>query len=49
MMARKILVLSGEVGAGKSTLAKRLVDRYDAHHVSTHELLTARLGPEVPQ
>ncbi len=48
-MARKILVLSGEVGAGKSTLAKRLIERYHANHVSTHSLLSARLGADVPQ
>jgi adenylosuccinate synthase len=43
-MARTVLVLSGEVGAGKSTLAHRLVERYGAHRISTHELLSARLG-----
>jgi adenylosuccinate synthase len=48
-MARTILVLSGEVGAGKSTLAKRLVERYGAHHVSTHTLLTGRLGSDIAQ
>ena len=43
-MARTVLVLSGEVGAGKSTLTARLVERYDAHRISTHELLSQRLG-----
>lgn len=43
-MARIVLVLSGQVGAGKSTLARRLVNRYGAHRISTHELLSERLG-----
>ena len=48
-MSRKILVLSGEVGAGKSTLASRLVERYGARRISTHALLTERVGPAVAQ
>lgn len=43
-MARTVLVLSGEVGGGKSTLAHRLEERYGAHRISTHELLSDRLG-----
>ncbi|HEY4106693.1 MAG TPA: AAA family ATPase, partial [Polyangiaceae bacterium] len=43
-MATRILALSGEVGAGKSTLARRLVARYGARHISTHVLLSQRLG-----
>src|SRR5690349_14766842 len=35
----KVVVISGRVGAGKSTLAHGLADRYGAHLVSTKELL----------
>src|SRR5258708_1171059 len=45
-MGNTILALSGEVGAGKTTLAKRLVARYSAHHISTHVLLSRRLGSQ---
>lgn len=43
-----IIILSGHVGAGKTTLAKLLVERFGAVHVRTHDLLTS-LGPNVPQ
>ena len=43
-MSLTVLVLSGQVGAGKSTLAQRLVNRYGGHRISTHALLTERLG-----
>jgi adenylosuccinate synthase len=43
-MARLVLVLSGEVGAGKSTLADNLRERYGAERISTHVLLVGRLG-----
>jgi adenylosuccinate synthase len=46
-MIRQI-VLSGNVGAGKSTLALLLAKRFGALHVRTHELLKQR-GPSVPQ
>lgn len=48
-MVRTIVVLSGPVCAGKSTLAKRLTDIYSAHgiiHVKTHEVLQA-LDPSI--
>ncbi len=43
-MDRTVLVLSGQVGTGKSTLARRLISRYQGHRISTHELLSERLG-----
>ena len=39
-----LLVLSGQVGAGKTTLAGRLIARYGGERISTHQLLTERLG-----
>lgn len=48
-ITRNIVVLSGEVGAGKTTLAERLVNRYGARRISTHELLSQRLGGKVEE
>jgi adenylosuccinate synthase len=42
-VARHILLLSGPISAGKSTLARRLNSRYGAIHIRTRELLRARL------
>jgi adenylosuccinate synthase len=36
-----IVVLSGPVSSGKSTLAERLADRYGAVHLRTRELMAA--------
>ena len=47
-MLTSIVVLSGNVGAGKTTLARLLVDRFRAVHVKTHDLLSS-LGRDVPQ
>jgi adenylosuccinate synthase len=41
-MDRKIVLLSGEIGAGKTKLAKLLVDRYGFRHVKTSEYLKQR-------
>lgn len=38
-MARTIVVLSGAICTGKTTLAQRLHERYDAHHLNTRRLL----------
>jgi adenylosuccinate synthase len=43
-MPQTVLVLSGPVGAGKTTLAQRLAEGYGGHVISTHALLTSRLG-----
>lgn len=43
-MPQTVLVLSGSVGAGKTTLAERLAEDYGGHVISTHALLTSRLG-----
>lgn len=43
-MPQTVLVLSGPVGAGKSTLAERLADAYGGQVISTHALLTRALG-----
>lgn len=48
-MARTVLVLSGEVGAGKTTLARELCRRFDGHRISTHDLLVTHLGPGTPE
>src|SRR6202050_709528 len=42
------IVLSGNVGAGKSTLAKSLTERFSAVRVRTHEILN-RIAPNIPQ
>ena len=47
-MLTLIIVLSGNVGAGKTTLANLLVDRFSAVHIKTHSLLTA-IGSNIPQ
>ena len=41
-MAHVIVALSGPVASGKTTLARRLADRYGATVVHTHDLLEAR-------
>jgi adenylosuccinate synthase len=41
-MARVVVVLSGPVSAGKTTLATRLVDRFYAKHYKTSRLLEQR-------
>lgn len=46
-MPNTILVLSGQVGAGKSTLARALSKRYDGHVISTHQLLRDRVGSRI--
>lgn len=43
-MARSVVVLSGAVATGKSTLADELVGRFDAQPISSHKLLVTRLG-----
>lgn len=47
-MLNSIVVLSGSVGAGKTTLAQLLVDRFGAVHIKTRDLLTSH-GQSVPQ
>lgn len=47
-MLNNIIVLSGNVGAGKSTLAVLLVERFQAIRIRTHQLLAA-LGTDIPQ
>lgn len=47
-MERVVIVLSGPVSAGKTTLARRLKDRYGANHYKTSELLEARAEGKVP-
>jgi adenylosuccinate synthase len=39
MQRLQIVAISGPVGAGKSTLARGLTDRYDGRHLSTKELI----------
>jgi adenylosuccinate synthase len=43
-MGERVLVISGPIGAGKSTLAQGLVARHGAQRVSSRELLLARVG-----
>ncbi|MGX7826095.1 adenylosuccinate synthetase [Actinokineospora sp. 24-640] len=48
----RIVAISGAVGAGKSTLARLLVARHNAHHLRTHDLMTDRAqeyGIDLPQ
>lgn len=40
-MAKRIIVLSRRVSAGKSTLATALVEQFDAHILKTRDLITA--------
>ncbi|MEW8077961.1 MAG: adenylosuccinate synthetase [Candidatus Thiodiazotropha endolucinida] len=44
----KIVVLSGQVSVGKSTLAHKLVSRFSALHCSTGDIITT-LKPDVPR
>jgi adenylosuccinate synthase len=48
-MPRKIVILSGSVGAGKTTLAENLVKRFNgnAKHFKTRYFLKKRGGPSV--
>lgn len=41
-MEKQIVILSGHVCAGKSTLAANLAQKYDFHHVKTWSLVQAR-------
>jgi adenylosuccinate synthase len=41
--ALRIVVLSGPIGAGKSALAERLVERYGAHVIKTRDLIRTQL------
>ena len=43
-MAFSIVVLSGAVATGKTTLADELEQRFGAQRIGSHELLLARLG-----
>lgn len=45
-MPQTIVVLSGAVASGKSTLGKRLCERFGGIRFSTRELLVARFGEE---
>jgi adenylosuccinate synthase len=45
-MERRVIVLSGRVASGKSTLAQGLHDRFGATVFKTQDLLRARLGTE---
>ena len=41
--ALRIVVLSGPIGAGKSALAERLVERYGARVIKTRDLIRTQL------
>ena len=43
-MKSQIVVLSGPIGAGKSTLAQGLCNRYEGLRISTRDLLMRRIG-----
>lgn len=45
-MGRTVVVLSGSIASGKSTLADGLRVRYGAHHLRTQDLLRARAASE---
>lgn len=47
-MVTSIVVLSGNVGAGKTTLARWLTERFQATHIRTQDFLAA-VGPNVPR
>ena len=42
-MARQIVLLSGPVASGKSTLVTKLADTFEAHVVKTRDLMASRL------
>ncbi|MBZ5697627.1 MAG: adenylosuccinate synthetase [Acidobacteriia bacterium] len=46
-MARQIVLLSGRVSAGKSTLSKGLVERFGAHVLKTKELIATAAGTKI--
>ena len=46
-MAQTVVVLSGAVSSGKSTLARRLAERCQGHRFSTRQLLMRVTGAEV--
>lgn len=46
-MAKLIVVLSGKVGAGKSTLANALSQKFGAHELKTHEVISAAAGERI--
>lgn len=51
MKRLQIVAISGPVGAGKSTLARGLTDRYNGRHLSTKELLRTHaqtIGDDLP-
>src|SRR4051812_4711514 len=45
-MPRLVVVLSGAVSSGKSTLADKLSDRYGVHSIRTKEILVSQLGAD---
>jgi len=46
-LAKQILILSGQVSSGKSTLCNNLVERFGFHHFKTKEWLKEHAGPEI--
>src|SRR5688572_25206871 len=46
-MEGTIIALSGAVSSGKSTLARRLAERYEGDRFSTRHLLTRATGSDV--